>query len=242
MNQRMIVALTTTLVSACAPLRPPSGGASPIEYELLQPQRDSFVVVSRGRAVGFQRTNLERTPSGYRLHDEVQVEGDLLQTTELEFTDNSSLRSVTQNGDAGRQPTRITLEYIGDGARGSATTLSAGWTARAIDVAMPAEEVDDNLLTMLVPMLTWSRESRYTINMSRFGLANAASYRLAVVGTQRVTVPSGTYDSYEVELTGDVSQRLLLNVTAARPHRVVRIVPAGQLVEFLLASSRGGTR
>ena len=239
MNQRMIVALSATFVSACAPLRTPSRGTAPATYE-LQPQRDSFVVLSRGRAVGFQRTNLERTANGYRLRDEVRVEGALSQSTELEFRTDGAMPSLTRENDG--QPVHIKLEYAGDGARGSATTQSAGRTARAIDIAMPSETVDDNLLATIIPTLAWSRDARYTITMSHFDAANSL-YAVAVTGLERVTVPSGTYDTYKVELTGASSRPVLLNVTTARPHRVVRLAPAGRSVEFVLAStSREGSR
>jgi len=233
MNHRIIVALTTSLVVACAPLRAPSRGTSPA-YDLLQPQRDSFVVLSRGRAVGFQRTNLERTPGGYRLHDEVRVEGALSQSTEVEFSAEGSTRSAAQNGNIAA-PVHIKLEYIGDGVRGGVTTPSAGRTARAIDIAMPAETVDDNLVAMLVPTLAWSRDARYTITISHLD-SIAASYWLTVTGLQRVTVPSGSYDTYKVELIGDAPEQVLLFVTVARPHRLVKVVPVGERVEFVLAS------
>ena len=241
MYQRIIVALTATVVVACAPLRSPSLSGAPA-YSLLQPQRDSFVVLSRGRAVGFQRTNLERTEDGYRLRDEVRVEGVVSQATEVDFRIDGSVRSVAQSDEARGQQTHVKVTYADDEVRGSATTVTAGRTGRAIASAMPANDVDDNLVAMLIPTLAWSRGAHYTITTAHAESGNAESYALTAIGSQRVTVPSGTYDTYVVELMGDGPRPLLLNVTTTRPHRIVRIVPAGQLIEFVLASSSNGPR
>ena len=57
---------------------------------------------------------------------------------------------------------------------------------------------------------------------------------LTVAGTERVTVPAGTFETYRVDQTGGDAP-LTFYVTTAAPHRVVRITFAGQPIEMVLA-------
>jgi len=56
---------------------------------------------------------------------------------------------------------------------------------------------------------------------------------MKVTGTQSVTVPAGTFDSYVVEMTGG-QVPLMFYVTTAQPYRVVKSAPVGPPIEIVL--------
>lgn len=234
MTQRMMITATALLaatLAACAAPRTASTGASPSRNDLLEPKRDSFVVLSAGQPVGFQLSSLERTPDGYRLADEVRVGQAVSQLTEVEFT--TERRSVKSED----VPYRIVMEYAGEGVRGSNATAAESLAVSAIDRSMSAYNVADNLVAAIVPTLSWARGTRYTISMREGRQGRITSYALLATGWERVTVPSGTYDTFRVDVAGGDLRPITLNVTTTRPHRVVRLTPSGQSIEFVLASA-----
>ena len=99
------LALTALLVAAAGS----ATAQSPINYGHLTARSDSFVVMVQGNAMGFQRSTVERTESGFRLIDDVQIGPIMTQHTEVEFGHDGTLRSTKQTGQVRGQNTTIEI-------------------------------------------------------------------------------------------------------------------------------------
>src|SRR5678816_2635006 len=78
--------LTFVLVFILAASAPSAAQSpSPVNFANLAARTDSFVVMIQGNALGFQRTTVERTETGLRMIDDVQIGPIMTQHTEVEF-------------------------------------------------------------------------------------------------------------------------------------------------------------
>ena len=223
------LALLLTVTSA------PLGAQSRINFATLVPRTDSFVVMIQGNPLGFQRTTLERTETGLRMVDDVQIGPIMTQHTEVEFAADGAMRSTKQTGQVRGQNTSIEIAYHDGRAKGSATTPSAaGLVTTAIDTAVAAGTIDDNLLTALLPALDWWPTASITLPVFLSGKGYVQPVTLAVRGTGQLTVPAGTFDVYRIELSGGQAS-VAMFVTTDATHRLVKIAPRGAPLEFVLA-------
>jgi hypothetical protein len=208
---------------------------SPIKFSALIPRTDSFVVMVQGNPLGFQRTTVERTETGLRVVDDVQIGPIMTQHTEVELAADGAMRSTKQTGQVRGQSTTIEIAYHDGRAKGSATTPSmTGLVTTPIDTTVTPGAIDDNLLTALLPALEWSPTASITVPVFLSGKGYVQSLTLAVKGTEKVTVPAGTFDVYRVELSGGQAP-VAMYVTTDPEHRLVKIAPRGAPLEFLLA-------
>ena len=221
--------LVLTLTSA------PLAAQSPINIAALVSRTDSFVVMIQGNPLGFQRTTVERTETGLRMVDDVQIGPIMTQHTEVEFSTDGAMRSTKQTGQVRGQNTSIEIAYHDGRAKGSATTPSAaGLVTTAIDTTVVPGAVDDNLLTTVLPALAWSPTASITLPVFLSGKGYVQPVTLAVKGTEQLTVPAGTFDVYRVELSGGQAA-VAMFVTTDSTHRLIKIAPRGAPLEFVLA-------
>jgi hypothetical protein len=210
-------------------------GPSPINFGNLAARSDSFVVMVQGNAMGFQRSTVERTESGFRLIDDVQIGPIMTQHTEVDFGPDGTLRSTKQTGTVRGQSTTIDITYHDGRAKGSATTPSvAGLVTTSIDTAVASGAIDDNLITALLPALDWSPASSFTIPVFLSGKGYVQELTLTVKATETLTVPAGSFEVYRVELSGGQAP-VAMYVTTDATHRLVKVAPRGAPLEFVLA-------
>ena len=227
------VASLCLLTAASASLSAQS--ASPINFSAIVPRTDSFVVMVQGNSLGFQRTTIERTEGGLRVVDDVQIGPIMTQHTEVELASDGALRSTKQTGQVRGQNTSIDITYHDGRAKGSATTPSVtGLTTTNIDTTVIAGAIDDNLITALLPALEWSPTASITLPVFLSGKGYVQSLTFAVKGTEKLTVPAGTFDVYRVEISGGQAP-VAMFVTTDASHRLVKIAPKGAPLEFVLA-------
>lgn len=208
---------------------------TPINLANLAARTDSFVVMVQGNALGFQRTSVERTENGFRVVDDVQIGPIMSQHTEVEFGTDGMLRSTKQTGQVRGQNTTIDIAYHDGRAKGSATTPSlTGVTTITIDTTVVAGALDDNLITALLPAFDWSPTASFTVPFFLSGKGYVQSLTLAVKGSEKLTVPAGTFDVYRIELSGGQAP-VSMYMTTEMPHRLVKIAPRGAPLEFVLA-------
>jgi hypothetical protein len=208
---------------------------SPVNFANLAARTDSFVVMVQGNPLGFQRTSVERTETGFRVVDDVQIGPIMSQHTEIELGADGTLRSTKQTGQVRGQATTIDIAYHDGRAKGSATTPSlTGLTTIAIDTAVAAGAIDDNLITALLPAFAWSPTASFTVPIFLSGKGYAQSLTLTVRSTEKLTVPAGSFDVYRVELSGGQAP-VSMYVTTEMPYRLVKIAPQGAPLEFVLA-------
>jgi len=207
----------------------------PVNFASLVPRTDSFVVMVQGNPLGFQRTTIERTESGMRIVDDVQIGPIMTQHTEVELASDGTLRSTKQTGQVRGQNTSIEIAYHDGRAKGSATTPSlTGLVTTPIDTTVIAGAVDDNLITALLPAMEWSPTASITLPVFLSGKGYVQSLTFAVKGTEKLTVPAGTFDVYRVEISGGQAP-VAMFVTTEASHRLVKIAPRGAPLEFVLA-------
>jgi uncharacterized protein DUF3108 len=208
---------------------------SPINFSALVPRTDSFVVMVQGNPLGFQRTTVEKTELGLRMIDDVQIGPIMTQHTEVELAADGAMRSTKQTGLVRGQNTIIEIAYHDGRAKGSATTPSmAGLVTTAIDTTVTPGAIDDNLLTAVLPALEWSPTASITLPVFLSGKGYVQSLTLAVKGTEKLTVPAGTFDVYRIELSGGQAP-VAMFVSTDPTHRLVKIAPRGAPLEFVLA-------
>ena len=210
-------------------------GPGPFNYGSLTARTDSFIVMVQGNAMGFQRSTVERTESGFKLIDDVQIGPIMTQRTEVDFGPDGTLRSTKQTGQVRGQSTTIEITYHDGRAKGSATTPSvAGLVTTSIDTAVAMGAIDDNLITALLPALDWSPSSSFTIPVFLSGKGYVQELTLAVKATEKLTVPAGSFEVYRVELSGGQAP-VAMYVTTDSTHRLVKVAPRGAPLEFVLA-------
>jgi hypothetical protein len=82
--------------------------------------------------------------------------------------------------------------------------------------------------------MQWTRAAMISLPVFLSGKGYEESITLAVRGTEKVTVPAGTFDVYRVEMSGGPAL-VALFVTTDDAHRLVKIAPQGTPLEFVLA-------
>ena len=230
---RSMVRQALLLMTASASLA--AQAPSTVRFSALLPRTDSFVVMVQGNALGYQRTTVERTESGLRVVDHVEIGPIMTQHTEVELAADGTLRSTKQTGKVRGQATSIDISYHDGRAKGSATTPSmVGLVTTSIDTTVASGAIDDNLITALLPALDWSPTASFTLPVFLSGKGYVQSLTLAVRGTEKLTVPAGTFDVYRVELSGGQAP-VALFLTTDEAHRLVKIAPQGAPLEFVLA-------
>lgn len=232
--KHLIKATTAALLLATAR---PAASQSPglINFGLLTARTDSFVVMVQGNPLGFQRTTIERTESGFRIVDDVQIGPIMTQHTEVELGLDGGLRSTRQTGQVRGQNATIDITYHDGRAKGSATTPSAsGLVTTAIDTTLGTHAIDDNIITALLPALELTSGASFTLLVFLSGKGHEQSIVLTVRGTEKLTVPAGTFEVFRVDLSGGQAP-VAMYVTTEAPRRLVKIAPQGTPLEFVLA-------
>ena len=209
-------------------------GALDLDLSKLVARTDSFAVMVQGNPLGFTRTALEKTPGGYRYTDQTQIASLVQQSTTLAFSDRVEMQSLTQTGKVQGQDTKVEVAYAGGHAKGSATIPSPqGAKTTAVDATLPAGAIDDNAVQALVPAMKWAPGAKFALTIFSASKNAVRPATLTVTGTDKVTVPAGTFDAYRAELAG-ADQPITMYVTATAPYRVVKIAVAGSPLEIVL--------
>jgi predicted Zn-dependent peptidase len=206
----------------------------PVDMTKLVERADSFAVTVQGNNIGFQTSALARTPSGYAYRTAMNLGGMMQMKQETTFGSDLKPQAVKGTGDARGTPLNTDLTYAGGRVKG--TTVNPGPTGIEnvkVDTTVAAGVLIDNMIFALVPTLNWTPNAKFTVSSYDAATNSVRPVTLSVGGTEDVTVPAGTFPAYRVLMSGQ-SQPLTLYITTAAPHRVVKMAPAGQPVEFVL--------
>jgi hypothetical protein len=216
-----------------ADLKPAAAGK--LALAPLAPFRDSLVVMVQGKEFGYQVKSLEKTADGFR-YMETQSLGPIgTSSMTATFSAAGEPRTVTRTGKLGGQDVKGDVVYTAGRVKGSSTTpTQQGPKTVTFDTTVAAGTLDDASFGALLPSLAWAPNAKITANIFSASKGMATPVTLAVTGTESVTVPAGTFQAYHVDLTGGEAP-LTIYVTVAAPHRVIRVAPVGQPVEFVLA-------
>jgi hypothetical protein len=80
--------------------------------------------------------------------------------------------------------------------------------------------------------LPWSADATWSFPVLSSGEGTVKTYTLKVTGTESVTVPAGTVETYKVEMSGG-QQPVTMYITTAAPHQVMKITVAGAPIEVV---------
>ena len=205
----------------------------PFDPARLVPYSDSMVLMVQGRELGFQRTSLERTGSGFRFTEETRMASVVEQKTVLEVDAKGAVRSIEHSGTARGKPMRISARYSGNLLTGEALTPTSGDSVLRLNVTLPDGHVDDNFMYTLVRALPWTSSARWTFPLVSSGRGDFIMRTLEVLGQEKITVPAGTFDTYRVRDSGGPSTMNIF-VTTSQPHRIVKMAVENSPMEFLL--------
>jgi hypothetical protein len=220
------------LMAAPAAATHAQAGAAPFDAARLVLGRDSFSVVVQGMNVGWQVGWLEKTPGGYTYNEKAQI-GPSGSEAQVRFSDRFAMQSMTASGSSAGQSLLVSLEYADGRARGTASLPSpAGQQEQKVDVAVPGNVVDDAALRVLLTALPWAPGASWQVPILSSTAGQVIAVELTTGPKQQVTVPAGTFEVYAAQV-GGVGQPLTMFVTAAAPHRVVKVEVAGML-QFVL--------
>lgn len=213
---------------------PSSAPTVAIDGSKLVSATDSSTILLQGNPFGSAVKQVVRSADAVTITQRAALGSVMSQTTTIMLTPAGQMRSVIQTGSVQGVPTKIEANYANGRVRGSATTASqAGPKSITFDTTVAPGTVDDNAVSALIPALPWSKTASFSIPVFASGEGVARTFTMKVTGTQSVTVPAGTFDSYVVELTGG-QVPLMLYVTTAQPYRVVKSAPVGPPLEIVL--------
>jgi zinc protease len=221
-------------VASAGAATPPATHPAAIDPSKLVAGGDSSTILVQGNPFGSNVKQLQRTADAITIIERAAIGAMMSQSTTVTFAPTGELRSVVQRGSVQGMPTSIDATYANGRVKGSATTVSqAGSKSVTFDTTVAPGTIDENAVSAIVPALPWSKTASFTIPVFSPGEGVAKTYTLKVTGTQSVTVPAGTFDSYVVELSGSQIP-VMIYVTTAQPYRVVKSAPVGPPIEIVL--------
>lgn len=228
---------------AAASGAPATGAAAPtaaaparvaLDASKLVPGGDSSAILVQGNPFGSSVKQVERTAEAITITERAAIGAMMSQSTTLTFSPAGDIRSVVQRGSVQGMPTTIDATYANGRVKGSATTVSqAGQKSVTFDTTVAPGTIDENAVSAIVPALPWSRTASFTFPVFSPGEGVAKTFTMKVTGTQSVTVPAGTFDSYVVELSGSQIP-VMVYVTTTQPYRVLKSAPVGPPIEIVL--------
>jgi hypothetical protein len=193
-------------------------------------EADSFGFNVNGQQLGVQVVRFARMDGGLHFEETTTLPM-ASQATTVHMSDALAMGTVRQSGQAQGQPMSIEVDYGVERATGIALTPMAPDTV-PIDAEIVAGTIDDNVLISLLPAIDWSAATDVVVPVFHSGQNTAANVRMRVTGTESVTVPAGTFETFRVETSGD-RVPLVVSVESAAPHRVVRVQIVGAPVEIV---------
>ncbi|MDA1080718.1 MAG: insulinase family protein [Gemmatimonadetes bacterium] len=201
----------------------------------LATRADSFAVFVQGNQFGFQRSKIEKTPTGWSYTEDVQIGPIIQQTTTVTFGADLVPATLSQNGKAQGLETKTSVSYAGGRAKGSATApqLTGGLKTTEFDAEVVAGTIDNNMLTPLLGAFRWVLGAKFSVLWFQAAKGSASPVTLTVGGEETVTVPAGSFDAWKVDLTGG-EQALTFWIEKAAPYRLVKLGFVGAPIEMRL--------
>ena len=210
--------------------------AATVDMSQVAAVADSFTIVINGNPLGTMSHRVEKTGDGIRITERMSIaNGMVAQATDLMLSAKGEMRSVKQTGSVQGQQTSIDATYAGNRVKGTATTPAPGGPKTvSYDTTIVAGSIDDNATLAALPTLPWSKTATFSIPVFGSGQGTQRMVTYKVTGTQSLTVPAGTFDTFVVETSGGPAP-VTLYITTAKPFRVVKLAPQGSPMEVVLA-------
>lgn len=226
--------LATPLAAQAAP-------ASSLQFDTtaMLAAADTFEFRAGSRVVGRQVVTLERGPDGFVFREQTTMPQGT-QSTEVLIGPGLQMRKVTQEGEMAGQQLRINVSYSDGRATGDAQLAGPdGPRDVAVDAAVPAGVVDDNVLASLLPALPWRPGLSVTVPVFASGKNELSTYTLIAGEAVPIGIGSDTVEAYPVKVEG-AGRPLIFYLRATAPHRLVRISLPGAPIEVVRSGAGNG--
>jgi hypothetical protein len=190
----------------------------------------------QGNALGFSVYSVESRTGGWTLRESTNVmNGMIVQKTALETDGALVPTSLIQSGSMQGQALTTNIAFAGGKATGRAMSASqTGPKTIEVNTTLPGGTIEADAVQSLLPLLRWVADAKFTLNVFNAGKGVVETMTLAVVGSESVTVPAGTFDTWKVEQKqGETSAMLFITKDVSR--RLVKVAPVGQPIELHLA-------
>jgi hypothetical protein len=222
-------------VSAAATAAPTAAAPVQLDLSRLVARRDSFAVLAGGNAIGYNVSALRRVADGWALADTTVLLGGVVRLTAAASLDaRFAPRRLTRAGTIQGQAVASDVAVANGRATGDANNPTpTGPQAVKVDVAVPQGTLALSTLSTALPLLKWGANAKHTVTVLDEARGRLVNVALAVTGSEKVTVPAGTFDAYRVEMTGG-EQPVTYYLSTAAGNRVVRYT-AGPQLEAVLA-------
>jgi len=202
----------------------------------LAAARDSFIININGQTMGSSLLTVVPLPTGFHVTESTRIGTMVEQTTEIVLDRGQQLVSVTQTGKMRGQDARIELKYGNKRVQGFALVPGPdGVKAHDVDVAVPADVIDDNLLQTVIGVLPWNAESEYRLPVFSGGRNALMTVKLVVVGTEEVTLPGGGQPAYKIRMQGGEHDTFFY-VSKAAPRRLLKVASVDAPLEMVRAN------
>lgn len=211
-----VSSLSSSLTAQATPLR------EFLDLTRFRAASDSFVVLLRGEAKGWQKLSSTADGASWTVGDALAITGMGTQSSSIRLDARLEQQALRQEGMMMGKPMKITLDWHDGRITGRALTPSHPAGELAIDVAQVPGLVDDNAVTPLLAYVRWREGLDFTFPVIASGKGTLSAFAVKVLDSERVTVPAGEFDTWRIQLTMDRS-RMIANVTKSAPYRVVRM-------------------
>ncbi len=218
-----------------ADLTPKAMGLA-LDFSRLAARRDSFVVMVQGNALGGAVIWLEARDGGWVIRESTNIMNGMVdQKTTLETDKVLAPTKLSQNTSMQGQALKTEITFANGRATGSAMTAAqTGPKTTAVDAELPAGTLDSDALQTALPLFRWQADAKFTLNLFSPGKGTVEPVTLTVVGSESVTVPAGTFDTWKIEQKGGEGA-VIFYIAKDASSRLVKIAPVGQPIELLLA-------
>jgi hypothetical protein len=215
------------------------GIAQRVDPTRLVAARDSFEVFANGVKRGSWRTVVTREAENVQYVADLTIDERPTEHMEILF-DGKTAMPVSYVSTEMSGP-EVAKANVSVSPQGQATgTLRIGSWAGKVDMHVVSGSIPDAAFSVLLPTLDLADGFSTTFPSPSYStqVVTTITFVVTVMGRQKVTVPAGTFDVFQVVLTGIGQPPISAYITTAAPRRTVLIRSGGGAVEMRLVSPK----
>ncbi|HEV2751474.1 MAG TPA: insulinase family protein [Gemmatimonadales bacterium] len=188
-----------------ADLTPP---AAPVALDPRQfvPHTDSSRVLLQGNPAGFTVSEVRRSGDSLAYAERSNLAGGVFQqqTTVLLNPTDGSVQQVDQETTQQGQKAETHLTYRGGRVKGSSASPQQDGSVKRfdIDTTLPPGTMDENAVPFLVPALPLASGKSFTLTFFTPSENAIKTLTFKVTGPASITVPAGSFQAYQIDVTG----------------------------------------
>lgn len=197
----------------------------------LQPMTLTYQVLVQGNPLGTATGTLAREGEAWVGSTTLQV-GPMNQRSEVRFTNQLAPISSTQTVQGPAQM-ESSLRFEGGRVTGTAKLPPQMGGDKTINAPVVRGTISDGMEPYLLASADLQPGKTITVPVFSVQSGSAVNQTFTVTGTEAVTVPAGTFETYRVEFSGG-EQSGVIWVRQEAPHVVVKQEFAGQPIAIVL--------